>query len=84
MERRTPKPSDPMDDLIRDAARWRALLASERIRVSTEVHQPHSNPIPGSKYIRIEFWSHHQYPEKRMSTPALLEYVDFVIQLQDR
>jgi hypothetical protein len=73
---------EPRDD-ARDAARWRALMSSERIRVSTTVHQPHSNPVPGSLYMMVELWSHSDMPETRLSRHLLVEYADFIREVND-
>lgn len=68
-----------LPDDARDAKRWRALLSSKRMRVSTTVHQPHSNPVPGSKYINVEFWSASYIETTAVAREALIRYVDYII-----
>lgn len=82
MKRRTPpRPEDTVDDVVRDARRWRALMSSERIRVATEIHQPHSKPVPGAKYLMLELWSHSDMPSTKQHH-MLTDYVDFIIELE--
>jgi hypothetical protein len=68
---------EPPDDR-RDAERWRALFTG-KLRVLTEVAQPHSNPLPGSQYLLVELWSDHIAPTNRLSAHALISYADSVI-----
>lgn len=69
---------EPPDDR-RDARRWRALTASARMRVVTEAHQPHTHPLPGSKYMLIELWSDHETPTTHLSLGLLVSYADHII-----
>lgn len=70
-------------DEQRDARRWRALMSSARIRVLTTTPQPHSRPVPGARYILIEFWSKHDIPETRLSAHLLIDYVDHIREGED-
>jgi hypothetical protein len=62
-----------------DAARWRALMSSARIRVNGSAHPPHSNPVPDSRYLAIEFWSASNVPESMFGQHALIRYTDHLL-----
>lgn len=62
-----------------DAARWRALLSSQRIRALGTQQPAYSYPVAGSKYLAIEFWSESNLPNKETAIPVLLDYVDALI-----
>jgi hypothetical protein len=68
---------EPPDDK-RDAERWRALCSSARIRVLSDTHQPHTHPVPDSKYINMEFWSDSETHSTYLALPALIAYVDHI------
>jgi hypothetical protein len=67
------------DNIKRDAQRWRALLASARIRTLTTIPQPYSRPPPGTRYLCIEFWSDSAVEERWLSSPQLIDYADFMV-----
>jgi hypothetical protein len=84
---RTPPPTDkvevpePRDDK-RDAARWRALLNCEGLRVLTDTVQPHDGFRHEEHYRYIQFTAASHGTGGRLSRPALIAFVDHLVRKQ--
>lgn len=73
------------EDVYRDAMRWRALTRgvndSGDIAAVTTLHQPHSNPVPGSRFLVLHLWSERDPPiSRRLSAHCLFDYADSIIE----
>lgn len=77
------------NDVVRDARRWRAITrgvgGKGDICVTNSVHQPYSNPVPGSKFLSVQLWSERETPGLRyLSTWEFFAYADFIIEQENK
>ncbi len=83
--------SPQMQELVRDANRWRALMSSERIRVMGYAGFKDGKPRTDNSYLHIgvEFWNKHPSPHPSEQYPQEADrelftvYIDSMVPKQD-
>jgi hypothetical protein len=72
------------DEIIRDALRWRALLACERIvtfsRIPPRAYDAaHPTGIHDTKYLSVEFYSKSALATTYLHAPILIRFADELV-----
>jgi len=81
IRRRLLRPELPDD--VRDAKRWRALMACPNLRIQTTTPQPFSpKDQPGYRYIALDIATHGN-GSNHLNWHLLRDFVDHLVALQD-